>query len=107
MDDPTRRPEGSWPRDRPVRWRGVGRNLTWFIVGTAALGIQVLLAGPVLAMSGGIGGTILALIWGVLTLLAARAWLFGEWRVVLIPIITVTVLALAFAIRIMATFQGS
>jgi hypothetical protein len=92
MDDPTRRPKGVWPGDRPVRWGGVAGNMTWFVVGTAAGAFQLALGLPVLAVGRGWLGTAVALAWGVLTLLAAWAWVMGQWRIVIAPILTALML---------------
>ncbi len=88
MDDPTRRPPGVWPGDRKVRWRGVAGNMTWFVVGTAAGAFQLAMGLPVMAVGRGWLGTVLALVWGVLTLFAAWAWVQGQWRVVIAPMLT-------------------
>jgi hypothetical protein len=88
MDDPTRRPARTWPRDRPIRWRGVAGGMSWFVIGTAAGAFQLAMALPVLAIGRGWLGTALALVWGVLTLFAAWAWVKGQWRVVIAPILT-------------------
>jgi hypothetical protein len=88
MQDPGRRPPGTWPRDRPVRWTGVAGNMAWFVIGTVAGAFQIALALPVLAVGHGWLGIALALVWGALTLFAAWAWLFGKWRIVLAPILT-------------------
>jgi hypothetical protein len=103
--DPTRRSPGSWPRDRPIQWRGVFANLTQFVVGSAAGLLQLGLVIPVLvvAASGtgdGFGGFVrvgLALMWGALTLFAGWSWLLGRWRVVTAPVLTAAVLVLASA----------
>ena len=107
MRDPTRRAPGSWPRDRPIRWRGVAGNLIQFVVGSAAALIQLALVVPVVVIGGsaagdGLGGFMriaLALLWGGLTLFAAWSWLLGRWRVVLAPVVT----ALAFVLASAAT----
>jgi hypothetical protein len=91
---PARRADSAWPRDRPVRWAGVVGNLSWFVIGTAAGLLQLALAIPVLAVSRGWLGTLLALVWGGLTLFAAWAWLFGRWRIVVAPALTVVALLL-------------
>jgi hypothetical protein len=96
--DPTRRPDGVWPGDRQVRWRRVAGNLTWFVFGTAAALLQLALAVPVLAMGGGAAGTILALVWGALTLFAAWSWIRGRWRVLLAPAATIA----AILVRLVA-----
>jgi hypothetical protein len=88
MDDPTRRPRGVWPGDRPIRWSGVAGNMTWFVIGTAAGAFQLAMGLPVLAVGRGWLGTALALVWGVLTLFAAWAWIKGQWRIVIAPILT-------------------
>jgi len=95
MVDPGRRPDGVWPRDRPVRWGGVASNLAWFVGRTAAVLLQLALAIPILTVSRGPLDTVLALIWGGLTLFAAWSWVFGRWRIVLAPILTVAALAAA------------
>ena len=105
MRDPTRRSPASWPRDRPIRWRGVAGNLTQFVVGSAAGLVQLALVIPVLAIGGsavgdGLGGFVrigLALLWAGLTLFAAWSWIFGRWRVVLAPVVTAAALFLASA----------
>jgi hypothetical protein len=88
MDDPTRRPSGVWPGDRPVRWRGVAGSMTWFVIGTAAGAFQLAMALPILTIGRGWLGTALALLWGVLTLFAAWSWVLGRWRIVIAPILT-------------------
>ena len=88
MDDPTSRPRGVWPGDRPIRWRGVAGNMTWFVIGTAAGAFQLAMGLPVLAVGRGWLGTALALVWGVLTLFAAWSWIMGRWRIVIAPILT-------------------
>jgi hypothetical protein len=89
MSDPTRRPDGVWPGDRPVRWGRVAGNLTWFVFGTGAGLLQLALAVPVLALGSGPGGTAFALFWGVMTLFAAWSWIRGRWRVLVAPIATI------------------
>ena len=94
MRDPTRRAPGSWPRDRPIRWRGVAGNLAQFVLGTIAALVQLGLVIPVLVVGGtgvgeGLGGFVrigLVLVWGGLTLFAAWSWVRGRWRVVLAPV---------------------
>jgi hypothetical protein len=95
MDDPGRRPAGVWPRDRAVRWGGVAGNLVWFVGGTAAGLLQLALAIPILAVPAGWLGTVLAIVWGGLTLFAAWSWVLGRWRIVLAPILTIAALAVA------------
>ena len=97
MRDPSERTPGSWPRDRPVRWRGVVGNLSWFVVATGAAIVQLGLAIPVLIVGstsagdglGGFASVGLALVWGGLTLFAAWSWVLGQWRIVLAPVLTV------------------
>jgi hypothetical protein len=89
MDDPTRRPQEAWPRDRPIRWSGVVNNLTWYVVATVALLLQVALALPVWLFGGGLAGTVLALAWGAVTLFAAWSWVTWRWRVVIAPLVTI------------------
>jgi hypothetical protein len=88
MDDPSRRPDGPWPGDRPIRWGRVAGSMSWFVIGTAAGAFQLALAIPVLAVGHGWLGTALAIVWGGLTLFAAWAWVFSRWRIVLAPILT-------------------
>jgi hypothetical protein len=103
MRDPTRRSPGSWPRDRPIRWRGVAGNLAQFVVGSAAALVQIGLVIPVLVVGGseagdGLGGfvrVLLALVWGGLTLFAAWSWVLGRWRVIFAPVATAAVLLFA------------
>ena len=95
MDDPGRRPHGAWPRDRAVRWSGVANNLAWFVGGTAAGLVQLALAVPVLAVSRGWLSTVLAIVWGGLTIFAAWSWMFGRWRILLAPILSIAALAVA------------
>ena len=94
MKDPDHRPAGVWPRDRAVRWSGVAGDLAWFVGGTAAGLLQLALAIPILAVSRGSLNTVLALVWGGLTLFAAWSWIFARWRIVLAPILTIAALAL-------------
>jgi hypothetical protein len=98
MHEPGRRPDGVWPRDRPVRWRGVADNLSWFVVGTVAGVLQLALAIPILAVSRGPLNTLLAAVWGGLTLFAAWSWLMGRWRIVVAPILTVVALVAVSAL---------
>jgi hypothetical protein len=104
MDDPTRRSSpGSWPRDRPVRWRWLASSVLRFVVGTGALLVQLALVVPLLMLTssatgrslGGLVGVALALAWGGLTLFAAWSWVVARWRVVLAPIATIVVFWLA------------
>jgi hypothetical protein len=107
--DPTRRPPGAWPRDRPIRWGAVTERLAWIVVGTAAAVVQLGLVIPVLAVAGssagdGLGGVAriaLALVWGGSTLFAGWSWLFNRWRVVLAPVATVA--ALVFVSTVFGT----
>ena len=92
MDDPTRRRPGVWPRDRPIRWSGVANNLAWFVIGTAALVLQIALAIPILLIGQGTMGVVLAVAWGGLTLFAAWSWVLGRWRVVAAPPLTLGLL---------------
>jgi hypothetical protein len=99
MDDPSRRDDSSWPRDRPVRWDRVAGNMTWFVIGTAAGAFQLALAIPVLAVGRGWLGVALAAVWGALTLFAAWSWVRGRWRIVIAPILTALAL---FAVAVAA-----
>jgi hypothetical protein len=99
MDDPGRRPDDSWPRDRPIRWGRVAGNMTWFVIGTAAGAFQLALAIPVLAVGRGWLGVALAAVWGVLTLFAAWSWVRSQWRIVIAPILTALAL---FAVAVVA-----
>jgi hypothetical protein len=98
MSEPTRRPDGAWPGDRPIRWGGVAGNLAWFVVGTAAGLLQLGLAVPVLALGGGLSGTALALFWGAMTLFAAWSWVLGRWRVLAAPIATIAAIVVRISI---------
>ena len=98
MGDPTRRPDGVWPGDRPVRWGRVAGNLTWFVIGTGAGLLQLALAVPVLALGGGLSGTVLALFWGAMTLFAAWSWVLGRWRVLVAPVATIAAIAARIAL---------
>jgi hypothetical protein len=100
--DPTERPPGSWPRDRPVRWGRLADNVTWFLLGSAAAVIQILLVIPLLGLvlteSSGWGVVVqiaATLVWAGLTLFAAWSWVLGRWRVVAAPFVTIAVLWLA------------
>jgi hypothetical protein len=105
MDDPTRRPHGAWPRDRPVRWGALGHSLAWILISTAAMIIQLVLVVPLLIVAasqvgdalGGFARIALALAWGALTLFGAWSWLLGRWRVVLAPLGTIALLLVARA----------
>lgn len=102
MRDPSHRPPGTWPRDRPIRWGGVARNLAWYVLASAALIAQVLLALPIVLIV--LLGTdeprlvlarlVLVAVWAGLTLFAAWSWVFGRWRVLLAPLVTALALGL-------------
>ena len=102
MRDPTRRPPGSWPGDRPIRWGAVAGGLAWFVASTVAGLVQLGLVIPVLVVASsaagdGLGGLArigLALAWGGFTLFAGWSWLRGRWRIVLAPIGTLAALLL-------------
>jgi len=105
VEDPSRRPPGSWPRDRPVRWRRLADNVLWFVVGSAAAIVQFLLVIPVLGLvlTEGTGWDAvvqiaMTLAWGGLTLFAAWSWVLGRWRVVAAPIVMLAVLWLAWTL---------
>ena len=96
MDDPTRRPERTWPRDRAIRWGRVAGSLSWFVVATAAGLLQLGLALPVLVVGRGWPGTVLAIAWGAATVFAAWCWVMGRWWIVLAPPVTIAaILAVA------------
>ncbi len=105
MDDPTRRPRGAWPRDRPVRWGALGHSLLWLVLSTTALIVQFVLVIPLLAVAasevgdglGGFARIAMPLAWGGLTLFGAWSWLVGRWRVVLAPVGTIALLLLVGA----------
>jgi hypothetical protein len=105
MEDPTRRPRGAWPRDRPVRWGALGYSLAWILISTAAMVAQLVLVVPLLIVAasqvgdtiGGFGRIALALAWGALTLFGAWSWLLGRWRVVFAPMATIALLLIARA----------
>ena len=92
---------GSWPRDRPVRWRALGRNRTTFLVTTLAFVVQFALVIPMLAVPGDVGDGWLriavALVWGLGTLWAAWCWITARTRSVLAPAVTGTLIWLALA----------
>ena len=93
MTDPNRRDSpGSWPRDRPIRWGAVGRNLSTFVLTTVAFVVQFALVVPlVLAPSDAAGGWLrlaAAVVWGAGTLWAAWCWMTGQVRSVVAPIVT-------------------
>jgi hypothetical protein len=104
MDDPTQRPEGAWPGDRPIRWRAVAGNLSRFLTTSVAGVIQLALAVPLLIVANaipadGVGGlvrVVLVLAWAGLTLFAAWSWLVARWRVVFAPLATVALLVAAW-----------
>jgi hypothetical protein len=56
----------------------VAGNLAWFVGGTAAGLLQLALAVPILTASRGGVDTLLAIVWGGLTLFAAWSWIFGR-----------------------------
>jgi len=102
MRDPTERSPGSWPRDRPIRWRGLASNMTWLVVASAAAVVQFALLVPVLGLavaepstSASLVPVAVALAWGGLTLYAAWSWVMGRWRVVAIPVVMLGILWLA------------
>ena len=80
-------------------------NLGWFMAGTAALLVQLLLVVPVLVASGAPGGQafggtariVLALVWGGMTLFAAWSWVLGRWRLVVAPLVTAAEIAVVLA----------
>jgi len=74
---------------------GVARNMGWWVIGTALGAFQLALAIPVLVVGHGWLGTILAVIWGVLTLFAAWAWIMGKWRIVIAPVLTAAAIFVA------------
>ena len=74
MSDPNRREHpDSWPRDRPIRWGALGRNLSTFAVTSVASLVQFGLVVPVLTISADAAGgwlrTGVALFWGLGTVL--------------------------------------
>ncbi len=102
MGDPNRRDHpGSWPRDRPVRWGALGRNLSTFVITTAAFVVQFALVVPVLLLSsdapGGWMRPAVALVWGIGTLWAAWCWMTWSPRSILAPVVTAAVIWLASA----------
>ena len=101
MRDPTRRDHpDSWPRDRPVRWGALGRNVSGFFARTAIFVIQFALIVPVIAMVPGSawGGwlqTLVGVVWGIGTLWAGWCWMLGDLRGVAAPIATTATLLVA------------
>lgn len=98
MDDPnSRRSPGSWPRDRPIRWGGVVRNLATFLLTTVAVVAQLVLIVPLLALPSGDGlpgvlRIVASLVWAGATLWAGWSWLMGRARGILAPLGTAVVL---------------
>lgn len=100
MKDPTRRDApGSWPRDRPVRWGALGRNLASFAARTSVFVVQFALVVPLLTvpadaaagwLQAGVG-----LVWGAGTLWAAWCWLLADPRGIVAPVVTLAVILLA------------
>ena len=93
MTDPNRRESpGSWPRDRPIRWGAVGRNLSTFVLTSVAFVVQFALVIPLVAApSDAAGGWLrfgVAIVWGLGTLWAGWCWLTSQARSVLAPIVT-------------------
>jgi hypothetical protein len=102
VTDPNRRDSpGSWPRDRPVRWGALGRNVSTFVVTTIAFIVQFALVIPVLTVSSEAAGgwlrTGVALVWGAGTLWAAWCWVTGQTRSIVAPVVTGAVIWLAWA----------
>jgi hypothetical protein len=100
VSDPNRRDSpGSWPRDRPIRWGALGRNLTTFVLTTVAFVVQFALVVPLLMLSADAGGGWLrpavALVWGLGTLWAGWCWMTGQARSVVAPIVTGALIWLA------------
>ncbi len=100
MQDPTRRDApGSWPRDRPVRWGALGRNLTSFAARTSVFVVQFALIVPILTLPADAAGGWLqagvAVAWGVGTLWAAWCWLLGDPRGVIAPVLTLVAILAA------------
>jgi len=97
---PSRRPSPDhWPRDRPVRWGALGRNLSTFAVTTIAFVVQFALVVPVVMLSStawsGWLQILVALVWGVGTVLAAWCWITWRPVVLLAPVVTGLVIWLA------------
>ncbi len=91
----------SWPRDRPVRWGALGRNVSTFFLTTIAALVQFALVLPLLGVSADAGGGVLriglALVWGVGSLWAAWCWVLGQARSVAAPVVTGVLIWLALA----------
>ncbi len=96
--DPTRRDPGAWPRARPIRWRGVARNLTWFVAATGCLLLQLGLVAFVLALGSTPWGPVLALVWGAATVATAWAWVVGRRWTVVPPLVTIAACLVVAAI---------
>jgi hypothetical protein len=93
VSDPNRRDTpGSWPRDQPVRWGALGRNLSTFVMTIVAFVVQFALVVPLLMLpSDAAGGWLrlaVGIVWGLGTLWAAWCWLTSQARSVLAPIVT-------------------
>ncbi len=102
MTDPNRRDSpGSWPRDRPVRWGALGRNVSTFVLTTLAFIVQFALVVPLVLLSSDAGGgwlrTGVGLVWGAGTLWAGWCWVTGEARSILAPLVTGGLIWLAWA----------
>jgi hypothetical protein len=91
----------SWPRDRPVRWGALGRNVSTFFLTTIAALVQFALVLPLLAVPADAGGGLLrigvALVWGLGSLWAAWCWVLGQARSVVAPVVTGMLIWLALA----------
>ncbi len=101
MSDPNRRDsEGSWPRDRPVRWGALGRTVSSFVLTTVAFVVQFALVVPLLLLQADAGGGWLragvGLVWGLGTLWAGWCWVTGQSRSILAPIGTAALIWLAW-----------
>jgi hypothetical protein len=102
VTDPNRHDSpGSWPRDRPIRWGALGRNVTTFFVTSVAFIVQFALVVPlVLSPSDTAGGWLrlaVAAVWGLGTLWAAWCWITGQARSVVAPIVTGALLWLVWS----------
>ena len=101
MTDPTGRTPGSWPRDRPVRWRALGRNVSTLVVTTLAFIVQFGLVVGVLALpsdaAGGWLRPLVALAWGIGVLWTAWCWVTWRARGIVAPVLTAALIWLAAA----------
>jgi hypothetical protein len=93
------REPGAWPRDRRVRWRALGSNLTTFAITTTAFVVQFALVVGVIALRSDLGGgwlrPAIALAWGLGTLWCAWCWITWRPIAIVMPVATAALIWLA------------